>query len=263
MGSVCKGCASGPFDTSSHGFHTSVAIYVGKRGSKGWDAMGLPFLPFMTRYIQTRLYTFITAAGLTPPTVTERGVPGGGIEGPFLYHLVTLPLAFELARVYLGYTPYPLRSPLINFADNNLLTTDTRHRDPASAGLPTTTDQESAILQLTATYLHAHHLLVHPRKSLRLADVGTHAPHIQRDKPLHLEDTTIHPGVTQATQHHNIAPQTSWTSASPNYPNLPGGTSCLRKAWPTSWKRFSTRPSDPRPYTSWNPKTPYGTLANK
>ena len=31
-----------------------------------WDAMGLPFLSFMTGYIQTRLYAVITAAGLTP-----------------------------------------------------------------------------------------------------------------------------------------------------------------------------------------------------
>ena len=64
-----------------------------------WDAMGIPFLFFTTRYIQTRLYAVITAARLTPWTVTDRGVPQGGAEGPFLYLLVTLPLAFELARV--------------------------------------------------------------------------------------------------------------------------------------------------------------------
>ena len=116
----------------------------------------------MTGYIQTRLYAVITAAGLTPWTGTDSGVPQGGAEGPFLYLLVTLPLAFELARVYPGYAPYPLRSPLINFADNNLLTTATRHRDPENVGLPTTTEQASAILQLTTTYLDAGQLLVHP-----------------------------------------------------------------------------------------------------
>ena len=116
-----------------------------------WDAMGLPFLSFMDGYIQTRLYAVITAAGLTPWTGTDSGVPQGGAEGPFLYVLVTLPLAFELARVYPGYAPYPLRSPLINFADDNLLTTATRHRDPENTGLPTTTEQASAILQLTTT----------------------------------------------------------------------------------------------------------------
>ena len=42
-----------------------------------WDAMGLPFLSFMTGYIQTRLYAVIIAAGLTPWTGTDsRGPPG-------------------------------------------------------------------------------------------------------------------------------------------------------------------------------------------
>ena len=59
----------------------------------------------MTRYIQTRLYTVITAAGLTTWTGRDSGVPQGGAEGPFLYLLVTLLLAFELATVYLGYAP--------------------------------------------------------------------------------------------------------------------------------------------------------------
>ena len=131
--------------------------------------------------------------------------PQGGAEGPFLCLLVTLPLAFQLARVYPGYAPYPLRPPLINVADNNLLTTATRHCDPENAGLPATTNQASTILQLTTTYLDAHKLVVHPRKSVRLANIGTPAPHIWKGEPLHLEDTTIHLGVTQATRHHHIA----------------------------------------------------------
>ena len=169
-----------------------------------WDAMGLPFLSLMTGYIQTRLYAVITAAGLTPWTGTDSGVPKGGAEGPFLYLLFTLALAFELARVYPGYAPYPLRSPLINFADDNLLTTATRHLDPENAGLPTTTEQASAILELTTTYLDAHQLLVHPRKSVGLADARTPTPHIQNGELLHLEDTTVHLGVTQPTRHHHI-----------------------------------------------------------
>ena len=108
--------------------------------------MGLPFLSFMTGSIETLLYAVITAAGLTPRTRTDRGVPQGGAEGPFLYFLVTLLLTFELTWVYPGYAPYPLRSPLINFAVDNLLTTAARHRDPANAGLPTPTEQVSAIL---------------------------------------------------------------------------------------------------------------------
>ena len=144
-----------------------------------WDAMGLPFLSFMTGYIESRLYAVITAAGLTPWTGTDSGVPQDGAEGPFLYLLVTLPLAFELARVYPGYAPYPLRLPLINFADDNLLTTATRHRDPENAGLLTTTEQASAILLLTTTYRDAHEVPVHPRKSVGLADTGTPTPQIR------------------------------------------------------------------------------------
>ena len=105
---------------------------------------------------------------------------------PFLYLLVTLPLAFELARVYPGYVPYPLRSPLIDFADDNLLTAATCHRDPENARLPTTMEQASAILQLATTYLDAHQLLGHPRKSIGLADTGNPTPHIRKGEPLHL-----------------------------------------------------------------------------
>ena len=121
-----------------------------------------------------------------------------------LYLLVTLRLAFELAQVYPRYAPYPLRSPLINFADDNLLTRATRHRDPENAGLPTTTEQVSAILQLTTTYLDAHQLLAHPPKNVGLADARTPTPHIRKGEPLHLEETTVHLGVTQAMRQHHI-----------------------------------------------------------
>ena len=47
-----------------------------------WDAMGLPFLSFMTGYIQTRLYAVITAAGLNPlDRHRQRGPPWRG-RGP-------------------------------------------------------------------------------------------------------------------------------------------------------------------------------------
>ena len=152
-----------------------------------WDAMGPPLLTSMAGYIQTRLYAVITAANPTRWTGTDSGVPQGGTEGPFLYLLVTLPLPIKLARVYARYAPYPLQSPLIKSADDNLLTTAIHHRDPADAVLPRTTDQASAILQLTRTYLDTHHLLVHPHKSVGLADVGTLHP---ERWALHLEDTT-------------------------------------------------------------------------
>ena len=184
-------------------------------------------------------------------------------KAPFIYLLVTLPLAFELVRVYPGYAPYPLRSPLINFADDNLLTTATRHRDPENAGLPTTTEQASAILQLTTTYLDAQQLLVHPRKSVGLADARTPSPHIQKGEP-HTWKTPQSTWESHRPRSTTIShSQASWRGASPGYPKLPGGTSCLRRAWRTSWKRCSTRPSGTKPCTSRAPKTPYATLDSK
>ena len=216
-----------------------------------------------TKNIQTRLYAVITAAGLTPWTGTDSGVPQGGAEGPFFYLLVTLPLAFELARVYPGYAPYLLCSPLINLAHDNLLTTATRHRDPGNTGLPTTTDQASAILQLTTTYLDAHQLLVHPCKSVGLADIWTPAPHIGKGEPLHLEDTSIDEGVTQATRHHHITLPSKLEGHLPGLPQLARGTSCLRRAWHTSWNRCSTQPSGKKPCTSRTPEMPYATPVSK
>ena len=47
-----------------------------------WDAVGVAFLSFMTGYIQTQLYAVITAAGLTPWTGTDSGVPQDGAGAP-------------------------------------------------------------------------------------------------------------------------------------------------------------------------------------
>ena len=88
---------------------------------------------------------------------------------------------------------------------DKLLTTAIRPRDSGKTGLPTTTDQASAIIQLTTTYLDTHNLLVHPRKLVRLANAGKPAPRIQKGELLHLEDPAVHLGITQATLNHTIS----------------------------------------------------------
>ena len=228
-----------------------------------WDAMGLPFLSFMTGYIQTRLYAVITAAGLTPWTGTDSGVPQGGAEGPFLYLLVTLPLAFELARVYPGYAPYPLRSPLINFADDNLLT-----RPPATATLrtqgyqrplskrPPFSNSPQPTWTPTSSWCTPANRSGWPTPGPPPPTSGKANPYTWKT-PQSTWESHRPRGTT--TSHS----QASWKSASPGYPKLPGGTSCLRRAWRTSWKRCSTRPSVTKPCTSRAPKTPYATLDSK
>ena len=99
----------------------------------------------------------------------------------------------------------------------------TRHRDPENTGLPTTSKQASAILQLNTTYLDAQRLLVHLRKSVRLADIGAPTPHIRKGEILHLEDTTIHLGVTQATRLPHCTPKQAGRAPRPTSQTCQGG----------------------------------------
>ena len=105
-----------------------------------WKRMGLPFYNFASGYIRTRKYTVRTGAGLTPLLEPSSGVPQGGAEGPFLYLLVTLPLALTVEPDYPAYAPYHLLSPLVGFADDtNLTVAHTPHEaDTPDPGLMVT-----------------------------------------------------------------------------------------------------------------------------
>ena len=109
-----------------------------------WKCMGLPFYNFAFDYIRTRNYTVRTGEGLTPFFEPGSGVPQGGAESSFLYLLVTLPLAPTIEKDYPAYTPYPLLSPLVGFADDtNLTVPHTPHEPHTPDPGPTLTQQQS------------------------------------------------------------------------------------------------------------------------
>ena len=98
-----------------------------------WKHMALPFQGFLQAYLATRMYAVKTDVGTTPWVRLSSAVPHAGAEGPFLFLLVTLRLAFYIWRTYPDVAPYPLRTTLLAFADDIAVVTATA-RQP----LPTT-----------------------------------------------------------------------------------------------------------------------------
>ena len=58
--------------------------------------MGLPSQGFLQAYLATRMYAVKTDVGTPPWVRPTSGVSQGGAEGPFLFLLVNLPLAFYI-----------------------------------------------------------------------------------------------------------------------------------------------------------------------
>ena len=134
-----------------------------------WKRPGLPFYNFASGHIRTRKYTVRTGAGLTPFLEPGSWVLQGGPEGPFLYLLVTLPLALAIEQEYPAYAPYPLLSPLVGFADDtNLTVPHTSHESHAPDPGPTVTQQANDLLDVTVSYLSHNNLIVHPTRSVAM-----------------------------------------------------------------------------------------------
>ena len=165
-----------------------------------WKRLGLPFYDFASAYIRTRKYTVRTGAGLTPFLEPGSGVPQGGAEGPFLYLLVTLPLALAIEQDYPAYAPYPLLSPLLGFADDtNLTVAHTPNEPHAPDPGPTVTQQANDLLDVTISYLSRNNLIVHPTKSVAMIKGSATPPTLgPRGPPMQVVTTTTHLGVIQA-----------------------------------------------------------------
>ena len=129
-----------------------------------WKHVGLPFYNPTANYIRTRKYTVRTGARLTSFLEPGSGVPQGGADGPFLYPLVTLPLAIGIEQEYQAYAPYPLLSLQVGFADDTNLTVAHSPQEPhAPDDGPTVTQQAKDLLDVTISYLPRNNLIVEPR----------------------------------------------------------------------------------------------------
>ena len=179
-----------------------------------WKHMGLPFYNFTSNYICTRKYTVRTGAGLTRFLEPGRGVPQGGVEGSFLYLLVTIPLALTIQQDYPAYALNPLLSPLVGFADDTNLTVAHTPQEPHTPDDgPTVTQQANDLLDVTISYLSRNNLIVHPTKSPAMIKRSATAPTLgPRGPPMHFVEATTHLGVIQTTNREGTTLPRKWQS---------------------------------------------------
>ena len=166
-----------------------------------WKHMGLPSQGFLQAYLATGMYAVKTDVGTTPWIQPASGVPQGGAEGPFLFLLVTLPLASYIRRTYPDVTPYPLRIRLLAFAEDMEVVTATA-RQPVS----TTPDPSRAtgVLQAATTYLEGNQLLVHNVKSATMVHNAPPPPLRPGDPPMNPVSTATYLAVQQAASANGV-----------------------------------------------------------
>ena len=139
-----------------------------------WKHMGFPFQGFPKAYLATRMYAIKADVGTTPWVQPASGVPQGGAEGPFLFLLVTLPLAFYTRRTYPDMAPYPLWTTLLAFADDMVVVTSTACPSLSTSRDPTRTTK---LLHAVTNYLQGNQLLLHNVKSASMVhNAPPHAP---------------------------------------------------------------------------------------
>ena len=166
-----------------------------------WNRMGLPFQGFLQAYLGTRMYAVKIDVGTIPWVGCTSGVPQGGAEGPFVFLLVTLPLAFYIRRTYPDVAPYPLRPTLLAFADDMAVVTATA-RQP----LPTTPDtiRTTKVLHDVTNYLEGNQLLVHSVKSATMVHNPPSPPLRPGEPPMNTVSTATYLGVQQAATTNEV-----------------------------------------------------------
>ena len=164
-----------------------------------WKHLGLPFYNFTSKYIRTCKYTVRIRAGLIHFLEPGSGVLQGVAEGPFLYLLVTLPLALTIERDYPAYAPSPFLSPLVGFADDtNLTVAQTPHEPHTPDDAPTVTQHANYLLDVTISYLSHNNLIFHPTKSVAMIKGFATAPTLgPQGPPTNVVEATTHLGVIQ------------------------------------------------------------------
>ena len=149
-----------------------------------WKRLGLPFYNFASGCIRTRKYTVRTGAGLNPLPEAGSGVSQGGAEGPFLYLLVTLPLALTIEQEYPAYAPYPLLSALVGLTGNTyIMVAHTPHEPHTPDPRPTVSQQADDLLDVTISYLSRNNLIVHPTKSVAMIKGSAIPPTLGPQRP--------------------------------------------------------------------------------
>ena len=141
--------------------------------SANLEHMRLPFQGFLQAYLATCLYKMQTDVGTTPRTQPTSGVPQKGAEGPFLFLLVTLPLAFYIRRTYPDVAPYPIWTTLLVFADDMAVVIATARKPLPDARDNTRANQ---VLHNVTSYLENNRLLVHNVKSATMVHNAPHPP---------------------------------------------------------------------------------------
>ena len=160
-----------------------------------WEHMGLPFQGFLQAYLATRMYAVKADVGTTSWVQPASGVPQGGAEGPVLFLLVTLPVAFYIRRTYPDVAPYPLRTTLLAFADDMAVVTTT-----ACQPLSTTPDPTRAtkVLHAVNNYLEGNQVLVHNIKFATMVHNAPPPPLRPEHPPMNPVNTAVYLGVQQA-----------------------------------------------------------------